>query len=325
MSKQVWVLVIIAVAGVVLLGAYVYGLFDANESGEEGEPAAISQLTGQDVSQEEAERPVLSVIIENSQPARPQTGLDSAGIVFEAVAEGGVTRTLAFYQADMPEQVGPIRSLRPYLLDWAMGFDASITHVGGSGEALQLSEDWNAKSLDQFRYDEPYYRSEDRAAPHNMYADTQDLRDLQAELGHNTSQFTDIPRSGDSPAEEATAEIITIDYSTPVFEAEFHHQEADNTYIRHLAGGPHIDAAQDEPITVKNVIVIYADTADGAVEATGSGQAVIFKDGGAINAQWQKPTHEERLQLVDDTGEEIPLNRGDSWFAVVADEQAVTY
>lgn len=324
MSKQVWALIIIAVTSVTLLGAYVYGLFDAGES-EEGEPVAISQLTGEEVSQEEAERPILSVIIENSQPARPQTGLDSAGIVFEAVAEGGVTRTLAFYQADMPEQVGPIRSLRPYLLDWAMGFDASIVHVGGSGEALQLSEDRNAKSLDQFRYSEPYYRSEDRAAPHNMYADTQDLRDLQVELGHSTSQFADIPRSSDSPAEVVAAEIITIDYSTPAFEAEFHHQEADNTYVRHLAGEPHIDAAQDEPIAVSNVVVVYANTTDGAVEATGSGQAVVFKDGGAIDTQWQKPSHEERIKLVNNSGEEVPLNRGDSWFVVVSDEQAVTY
>lgn len=288
-------------------------------------PAAHSQLTGIEVEPEVAERPVLGVIIENTPAARPQTGLVDAGITFEVVTEGGITRTLALYQEDMPEAVGPIRSLRPYFLDWVMGFDASFAHVGGSPEALELAEERDAKSLNQFKFDGPYYRTEDRRAPHNMYANTQDLRELQEELGHDTSRFVEIPRSDGNPSENPQAPDITIEYSGPEYEVEFRYQPAENSYVRYLAGEPHIDAVTNEPVTVSNLTVIKLPSDSSEVEAIGSGEALVFKDGRAIQAEWQKNDSDERIQIVDEGGSQVPLNRGKSWFAVLPEDRSVTY
>lgn len=323
MSKRVRIIIAIAIV-VLLAGGIAYAAFRGDEDTDEPEPS-ISQLTGEEIEPELADRPVLGVVIENTEEARPQNGLDSAGIVFETVTEGDITRTLAFYQEDMPEEFGPIRSLRPYFVDWVMGFDASIAHVGGSAEALQLVKQRDTKSLNQFDHPEPYYRVDNRPAPHNMYASPNDLRDLQNELDHEKSQFRIIPRSDDSPSDDPTATTVNIDYSTAAFEVAFHYDASGNAYTRHLAGDPHIDNATGQPITVKNVVVIMTESQEDTTKATGSGEALVFKNGDVQEVTWQKTNYDERIELIDEEGSQIDLNRGDSWFAVLPADRPVNY
>lgn len=319
------------VAGIVLLlavilgAAFALGLFGSDKEKQPDEKA-YSQLTGMEVQPDIAKRPVLGVMIENSQAARPQTGLGSAGIVFEAVTEGGITRYLALYQEGVPKEVGPVRSLRVHFLNWATGFDASIAHVGGSAQALELVNDRDAKSLNQFKYSEPYYRSDDRPAPHNVYAKTKALRELQRELDHKQSQFADIPRSDDSPSQEPQASKIMLDYSSPLYKVEFRYNQATNSYTRYLAGEPHLDRATKEPITVKNLIVLKTDEGENPQDsAIGSGEALVFKNGNVITARWQKSSYKERVKIIDNRQNEVALNRGASWFAALSEERPVTY
>ncbi len=306
------------------VGAYAFGFFDKKVERNDDKPIIYrSQLTGVETEKDLAERPVLGVMIENSNEARPQTGLDSAGIVFETVAEGGITRYLALFQEDQPAEVGPVRSIRSYFLNWAMGFDASIAHVGGSADALALVDERNAKSLNQFQYPAPYHRVTNRVAPHNMYASTDDLRDLQKELGYNKSSFTDIPRSDDSPSAQPNAEKITINFSSSPYLVEFRYDQPTNSYTRYLAGKPHIDAETNQPITVKNVIVLKMPT--NQIEALGEGEALIFKNGTVQSGEWKQTSYKQRIQLTDIQGSQIPLNRGDSWFAGVPAGRPVSY
>lgn len=307
-----------------LLGAYAFGFFDKKvEREQEKKTVYHSQLTGNEVEKDLADRPILGVMIENSSEARPQTGLDSAGIVFETVAEGGITRYLALFQEDMPAEVGPVRSIRAYFLDWAMGFDASIAHVGGSADALAAVDERNANSLNQFRYPEPYHRVSSRAAPHNMYASTEGLRELQKDRRHKKADFKEIPRSNDSPSAEPTATNIAINFSSANFQAEFRYDKATNSYTRYLAGKPHIDAETNQPITVKNVIVIKMPSAQ--INAEGEGEALVFKDGSVQTVSWELDDYKNRIKLIDSNDNEVSLNRGDSWFAVLPGGRTVTY
>jgi len=282
-----------------------------------------SQLTGIKVAKDLADRPVLGIVIENSEQARPQTGLGAAGIVFETVAEGGITRYLALYQENMPTVVGPVRSLRPYFVDWALGFDASVAHVGGSPEALAMADRLDLKNLDQFKHSGPYYRDPARDAPHNVYARTADLRDLQQRLGYGKSNFDTIPRKNDAPSQNPTAPNITINFSGAQFVAEFRYQSSSNTYQRYLAGELHVDKATNQPITVKNVVVMKMSGND--ILAIGNGDAFVFLDGQVIQAHWQQSDHNSRVQIVDNNDKEIPLNRGSTWFAVVPKSGSVSY
>lgn len=317
--------VIGVIIGLGLITALALGWFKGDESSSDGPQKWYSQLTGLEVSREEAERPVLGVMFNNSAEARPQTGLDSAGIVFETVTEGGITRYLALYQEDLPETVGPVRSLRGHFLDWAMGFEASIAHVGGSADSLATAENRDARSLNQFNHPEPYYRTNDRPAPHNMYARVVELVSLQDELNHSRSQFDEIPRSDDAPTDNVQAQSVVIDFSGPAYRAEFRYDPSTNSYIRYLAGEPHIDALTNEPIAVKNVIVIRSPASSTPVSAIGSGTALLFKDGNVREVRWEKPSFEQRLKLMDEENDEVALNRGSSWFAVLPEGQPVNY
>lgn len=320
--KKITALIVLLLAGI-LVGAYAFGLFDKKVEKPESQPVYRSQLTGVETEQSLAQRPVLGVMIENSEEARPQTGLDAAGIVFETVAEGGITRYLALYQENQPAEVGPVRSIRAYYLDWAMGFEASIAHVGGSADALALEKERNARSLNQFEYPEPYYRVNNRAAPHNMYARTQGLRELQQELGYDKSNFIEIPRSDDNASQAPDATNIAINFSGPLYKAEFKYDQPTNSYTRYLAGKPHLDAVTGQPITVKNLVVLKMPTPE--ITALSEGEALIFKNGTVQIGKWAQSSYKDRVVITDETGNEISLNRGDSWFAGLPGGKTVTY
>jgi hypothetical protein len=321
MKKKILIVVVLLLAVGAGL-AYALGWFDKDKQEEK----YYSQLTGEEVSREESERPLLGVMIENSREARPQTGLDSAGIVFEATTEGGITRYLALYQEDMPEEVGPVRSLRVHFLDWLMGFDASVAHVGGSERALELAESRDADSLSQFQYSEPYYRDDSRQAPHNMYARTADLRELQKELDITKSSFMTIPRSDDTPSQNPSVTEITLPFSSSLYEAQFRYGAESNSYTRYLAGEPHIDKATEQAITVKNLVVLELEADnDAQAGALGSGRAFIFKNGEVTEARWQQSVFNQRIKVTDSQGNEIPLNRGDTWYAALPNGRTPEY
>jgi hypothetical protein len=313
------VLVLLTALSVILFFVF------SEENTEQTPQTWQSQLTGENVSESSANKPILGVMYNNSPEARPQSGLASAGIVFEATTEGGITRYLAFFQDDMPDRIGPIRSLRQHFLDWAMGFDSSIVHVGGSQQLLDLVEDRNAKSLNQFKYPEPFYRTDDRSPPHNMYARTSDLSELQASLDHENSSFSQIPRSSESPAEDPTTQTISVDYLSSVYSAEFRYNRESNAYERYLGSQPHTDEITGDQIAVKNVIVLRLSE-PAPIQALGNGQAFLFKNGTVVEAKWEVEDYTKRLRiLASDDGEEIPLNIGKTWISVITPENDLQY
>ncbi|MGH9856995.1 MAG: DUF3048 domain-containing protein, partial [Acidobacteriota bacterium] len=170
-----------------------------------------SQLTGMEVSKELSVLPVTGVMIENSPDARPQAGLQQAGVVFEAIAEGGITRFLTLFQESKPEYIGPVRSVRPYYLDFLKPFDAPIAHAGGSGAALSQLRSQKFKDLEAFQNPNYYQRVSNRYAPHNLYTGRSKLLELQKKKGWTKSKFTGFARKEkEEPAETPTAKTISL-------------------------------------------------------------------------------------------------------------------
>ena len=288
-----------------------------------------SPLTGVEVAPELANRPVTGVMIENSPDARPQSSLSQAGLVFEAVAEGGITRFLALYQEAKPKNIGPVRSLRPYYLDWGMGFDAPIAHVGGSGQALQLVQARKAKDLDQFGAGNSFWRASDRYAPHNVYTSAKNLDALNKARSYTSSKFKSFPRKDAAVSETPTASTITVDFSGPLYAVNFKYNKESNNYGRSLAGAPHIDRETGKQIRVKNVVVVKMPTTYNGSYAVmptiGKGEAVIFRDGTAIKGTWRQKSYGERIEFLDAEGKEIELNRGNTWIAVNPTHRPFSY
>jgi len=295
-------------------------------------------LTGLPVSTTAAaQQPVIGVMIENLYPnARPQSGLGQAGVDYEALAEGGITRFLAIFQEPLPATIGPVRSLRPYFLDWGLEYNIPVAHAGGSQPALEAIPSSGLKDINALVYDGSYfYRTTDRVAPHNLYTNAQDLAALDSKLGYATAPtFTPLPRKVDKAVSPAPHPTIKINFSSSPYAVEYDFDAATDSYNRFLGGVPHIDRNTNLQIQVKNIVVEYVPTsystqADGDPETimqlVGSGQALVFNDGTVTTGTWNKTSASAPTKLLDATGKPITFDRGNTWYEILPVGNSVTY
>ena len=121
----------------------------------------------------------VAIVVENLESVRPQSGLSTANVVYETLAEGGITRFMAVYANDeTTDPIGPIRSARHYFVDWAEEYGGLFAHIGGSPQALGIlgTTDYMT-DLNQFGFSEYYYRDNNLFAPHNLFSSS-DLMEL---------------------------------------------------------------------------------------------------------------------------------------------------
>jgi hypothetical protein len=287
-----------------------------------------SPLTGALVDNEEAtKQAVTAIMIENSPDARPQSGVKNSGVVFEAIAEGGITRFLILYQSEKPQLIGPVRSVRMYYVDWLAAFNASVAHIGGSAAALDEVRNGNYRDIDQFFNSQAYWRSDDRYAPHNVYTSFEKLDALNAEKGFTTSTFTGFSRVDGVAATSITASNINVEISSYLFNSSYVYDATTNTYARYQAGEAHIDREAGQ-IAPSVVIAMYVDESttleDGNREnitTIGTGRAIIFQNGTATEGIWTKNSKTEQIKFTDVAGVEIPLVRGQTWITAVPNGQ----
>ncbi|HET7630337.1 MAG TPA: DUF3048 domain-containing protein [Candidatus Saccharimonadales bacterium] len=285
-------------------------------------PVYYSPLSGRKVdSLALTKRPVTAVMIENSPWARPQSGLKQADVVFEAIAEGGITRFMALYQESQPSLLGPVRSLRPYYAEWGYAFDDSMAHVGGSNAAKRMIRSGKyGVDLEQMFNGSYYWRSKDRYAPHNVYTNFKKLNALNKKKGHTTSKFDGFERKDDQPSKSPSAKTINIDISSDLYNVKYVYDAKDDSYWRYMAGKKHMDREKGQ-IKPKVVIVIKVSeyTIPGGthgrqdIQTTGSGTCYVFQDGTAQKCTWKKASAKSQLHFLDKNGKDIALNRGQTW------------
>jgi hypothetical protein len=292
-----------------------------------------SNLTGLQVDSSINQRPVTGIMIENSVDARPQSGLDQAGIVFEAIAEGGITRFLALFQDNQTDYVGPVRSVRPYYLQWCMSFDCAIGHVGGSPEALSNIKTWGVKDLDQFYNSGAYKRISSRYAPHNVYTNITQLNQVEASKGFGAASYTPLPRKTDSPSTAPNAATVNLAISSAQYNVTFAYDAVTNSYKRSEGGAAHMvvnSAGQQTQISPKVVVALvmqYGVASDhhSQYNVTGSGQAFVFQDGVITTATWSKTDNKAPIVLTGADNQPVKLNAGQTWFTAVGGANLVTY
>lgn len=296
-------------------------------------PKFYSPLTGVELPDEAAtKRHVTAIMLENSPDARPQSGLKDAGVVFEAVAEGGITRFIALYQESQPGLIGPVRSVRPYYVEWAAGFDPAVAHIGGSARALQMIRSGNyGVDMDQFFNAGAFWRATDRYAPHNVYTNFERMNALAASKNKTTSTFTFSPRVDEKKAATPNATAINMGVSSGVFVVDYSYDPATNSYIRKQGGVNHTDreAGQIQP---KVAIAIRVQMTHGfedgnreQITTIGTGQAYIFQNGTVTEATWSKADPKSPLKFIGADGKEVSLVRGQTWITAVPAERNISW
>lgn len=287
-------------------------------------PVYYSPLTGVKVADEAAtKQAVTAIMIENSPSARPQSGVKDAGVVYEAIAEGGITRFLTLHQEDKPQLVGPVRSVRMYYVDWLAPYQASVAHVGGSAAALAEVRNGNYRDIDQFFNGAYYWRATDRYAPHNVYTSFEKLDALNAAKGYKESKFSSFPRIDGKPASTFTATSIALNFSSALYNTHYDYDSSTNTYLRSVGGAPSEDREKGR-ITPSVVVAIKVNMTnvleDGYrenIQTTGAGQAYIFQNGTVTECTWRKNDRQSPLELIDAAGKPIPLVRGQTWIGAI--------
>lgn len=287
-------------------------------------PKYYSPLNGIEMAQaDDAKKPLTAIMIENSPDARPQSGLKQAEIVYEAIAEGGITRFLTIFQQHKPEIVGPVRSLRMYYLDWAAPYHAGIAHVGGSAAALAEVRNGNYYDLDQFFNGGSFWRASDRYAPHNVYTNFEKLDALNVRKGNTAANFSGLPRVDGKPVASPDARTITVNFSGPMYNTEYVYDPSSNTYARSIGGAASNDreGGQISPSVIVamhvDMIRILEDGYRESITTSGSGSAEIFQNGTVIHATWHKSSRAEPLQFTAADGTPLSLVRGQTWIAAV--------
>ena len=297
---------------------------------EPPKPTTVAaRLSGVQVAPELDKLPVTGIMIENSPDARPQSGLKDAGVVFEAIAEGGITRFLALFQTEQPDYIGPVRSVRPYYLDFLAPFDAGIAHAGGSGEALAQVRSGAFKDMDQFFNPGAYQRVSTRYAPHNLYTSRAKLLELQNSKGWGTSNFTGFARKGEKASTAPNAKSINFAISGFLYNPHYDYDAATNSYKRSEGGKPHTDERSGAQLSPKVVIAVVMPHSYAGIysvyQDAGSGKAYIFQDGTVTEGTWEKPNRNTQIRFGDANGAPVGLNAGQTWITLVSAPGDVNY
>lgn len=280
-------------------------------------------------------RPALSVKVENSPDARPQTGLGQADVVWEQVVEGGISRFVAVYQSQVPAEIGPVRSTRP--------MDPAITApVGGlfatSGGQAQYVDAEAEAGLQVFTFDAGdagFYRVDTRDAPHNVHLAPQALYDAadEAHRGAPAAQFgySGTPTATVQGTPTAAVDLELSRVATPTWTWS----APDGAWLRAEGTEPSV-GADGVALRATNVVtlrvrVVATDATDPAgnpvpetlLDAEG-GEALIATGGSTVVATWSKAGTGDPVVLTGPDGAPVTLAPGTTWVELVPGTGSVT-
>jgi len=288
-------------------------------------------MTGRLVPPAAAERHPIAVMIDDLGPARPQSGFNSAAVVWQAPAEGGIPRYMMIFQDQVPTDVGPVRSARYYYIAWAAEWKAMYVHAGGSPQALKTLREKGSGQLvynaDQFRYGGLFRRISTRYAPHNLYTTGKELRRLANRVGADDGPMKAAWQFGpDAPlSQRPVGGRIQVSY--PANKIKYTYDRKSNSYYRSVSReDKQIDAATEKRVHPKNVVIMlmrFGPLNDGSpknrleADVVGKGKAWIATNGQTIVGTWRKKSLTAPTQFFDAAGHQVTLTVGQTFVQVL--------
>lgn len=196
------------------------------------------RLDGVCLLAEESMVPIVAVVIDNHSEARPPSGLSEARVVYEIPVEANFTRFVALYLSDQTiPQVGPVRSVRPYMLDWLEEYGAPFFfHVGGSPETLEAISRRAIADVNEFYQGEYFWRFTKRFAPHNVYTSTTLWQQAMHDMSERATSSLFSPwKFSDDIARIASSDLgerFTVSFVPPTYEATWQYATTTKSYAR---------------------------------------------------------------------------------------------
>lgn len=303
-------------------------------------------LTGEAIAEPMLSRPI-AVMLNNINVAMPQHGVSQADILYEVLAEGGITRCMGiFTNIEKVEALGSLRSARKYYIDIALGYGAAYLHAGGSPEALNYLTTIRDINLDAGASATHFYRDQNRlnagySLEHTLFTSGEKLldfaqvmkitTDLKEETdygmtfdddkvikGEDAKKVSVYFNQGGNPSAWTKSTIFTLDKDT-------------NTYFAEQHGGDYIDGNTKKAISFRNIVVIKAKTSlqeDGlhlTINTLGSGEGYFAANGQIVPITWSRSSYNEPFTFTMENGEEVTYGVGTTYIGVIPSNGTVTY
>lgn len=291
----------------------------------------INELTGEWIDKKLYNQRPLAVMINNIDAAIPQSGIATADVTYEMIAEGGITRLMCLFKdyENLPK-LGSVRSSRQYFVEVANMHNAIYAHIGYSPLAKKEINSSGINNLDGLTgvvSSVMYYRDNSRYAPHNCYTDGKKIiagieaAGYSREYTKANDKMLNFNSEDTALKDGETANTVTVGYNSwyvPYFE----YNADEKVYYRYEYGGPHIDEYDNTHLSYKNIIIVCADYTiidDGRnlLDFESGGQGFYATDGRYIEITWKKDNGVLKYYGAD--GKEIRLNPGKSFIEIFDD------
>ena len=304
----------------------------------------INMLSGLELSDKVQNYRPIAIMVQNNPKARPHSGLIFADIVFELVAEGGVTRFVTLFSSYDADIIGSVRSARIYFAEIARSFDPIYTFWGTYPQCYEAIKNMDMDVLDAnstayVNYTSAGWRDRSRsdALEHTAFIDTYGIKEDAAKFGYSLE-------GGQSPMafkidapepERGDITDIVVNFSSKSYLAGFTYDKNTNKYLKSLAGQPHVDYETDNQISLNNVVVLLTDI-EGPIDSSGhmvvrstgthdKGEAYYFMDGNVIEGTWARDSIFGSFEFRDTGGKQILFNRGATWVCVIQSIERLSY
>lgn len=286
------------------------------------------KLDGVWVPKSQANKRVLAVMIENHPAVRPQAGLQDAGVVYEALAEGGIPRFMALYSNyNKVGMIGPVRSARPYYVRWAAEYGAALVHAGGSPDSQELLKKIGLRNIEGLKDPTARYFFRRGSGVHSFFTTGPLLTQANNRYPKRTPVYqgwrfvSDPPKSKRKTGHHGARVDLGPGWNYMV---GYEYDRTTNTYFRFSGNKKHLDRTTRKQVTVKNVILQFVPKEKvldrkGRIElqTLGQGKAILLKNGYAVTINWQKKSTRGRTVFTDGKGKTITLIRGNTWITAV--------
>ncbi len=310
---------------------------------EEAPKRNVSPLSGEECERYD-QRPI-GVMVASDPAARPLSGVNQAEIVVEMpVVSGSVTRLMAVFVCDTPEEVGSIRSARHDFTSLIRGWDALFVHWGGSSFALdELSTGVRytgenlgpVDNINALNADRVFFRKNTVPAPHNGFASLPNALEYSERQGYRLDNPDFEPYLFLTPSQieeqlaSAQAGTVYVGYSG-VYSSRWEYNLDTNTYARFWANQRDVDALDEEGVSANNVIVMKAESRQiqdqyNTVNIYGEGEARVYQNGQEVGGTWKKDGFKGTIRFVDAEGEEIALVPGQTYIQIIEPNQNVNW
>jgi hypothetical protein len=272
-------------------------------------------LTGLPAEGKAPRHPVIAVKIDNTGASNPQVGLGSADLVAEELVEGGSTRLAVFYYSQIPDRVGPVRSMRATDIGIVKPADAVLVASGGAPSTVRRVDAAGIKVVGEGGTG--YSRDGSRRSPYNLFMDLPVLaRTLKADQPPD-GYFT-WGEAEDFPAGQRARSISATFSGGQTTSWEFRKGK----YVNVNSQAPANDQFRPDTVLVLRVRVGdagYKDPAGNPVpetRLTGKGQAMVFHGGSLVRATWSKNGLDAPVTLRTKAGE-LEMPPGKVWMELV--------